>query len=430
MDSVAKKNSRRDIRKALDNLPKELNNMYDDAMRRIWSQGEEDVKLAERVLSWIVLAFRPLLVNEIQHALAVELEDLCFEEGGIPEEDFLVSVCAGLVTIDPESRIIRLVHYTTQEYFENDHMARFPSAPVSITKICLTYLSFEDFHHGNCDTDQEIKDRLNKYSLLEYASQYWGHHARGAVEERVKDVALNFLRNEPNLMISVRVAQYTNQQFPTEQEIPTDLTGLHVTSSFGLAFLVRYLLKLGGIDANCRDSLGRTPMFLAAENGHAEVIQQLLEHSDAEPNLRNFEDVAPLTAATINGHERVVEYLLQRSDVDVNTTDRYFGQTPLWQAADRGHMEIVQLLLHRQDVNPNEKDKIYGRTPLWQAADQGHVEVVQLLLQQSDIDTNAADRYHYCTPLAQAINRGHMAVVRLLLEREDFSANSREKEGQ
>jgi hypothetical protein len=35
---------------------------------------------------------------------------------GSGQED-MVSVCAGLVTVDEESNIIRLAHYTTQEYF-------------------------------------------------------------------------------------------------------------------------------------------------------------------------------------------------------------------------------------------------------------------------------------------------------------------------
>ena len=40
------------------------------------------------------------------------------DEENLPEIEDMVSVCAGLVTIDEESNIIRLVHYTTQEYFE------------------------------------------------------------------------------------------------------------------------------------------------------------------------------------------------------------------------------------------------------------------------------------------------------------------------
>ncbi|KAF2175435.1 hypothetical protein K469DRAFT_647119, partial [Zopfia rhizophila CBS 207.26] len=176
MDSVAKKNSRRDIRKALASLPTELNNTYDDAMRRIWSQSEEDVRLAEMVLSWISHALRPLALLEIQHALAVEPGDVSFDDGGIPEEDFLVSVCAGLVTVDQESQIIRLVHHTTQEYFENVRMTRFPYAQASITTTCLTYLSFRDFSIV-CDSDEEIDHRLSQYPLLEYAAEHWGDHA-------------------------------------------------------------------------------------------------------------------------------------------------------------------------------------------------------------------------------------------------------------
>src|SRR5205809_4719800 len=74
MDSLAKKKSRRDVRKALENLPKELDDTYMEAMQRIESQHEDDVKLAEGVLSWISFTFRPLTIRELQHALAVEPE--------------------------------------------------------------------------------------------------------------------------------------------------------------------------------------------------------------------------------------------------------------------------------------------------------------------------------------------------------------------
>ena len=39
----------------------------------------------------------------------------------------MVSVCAGLVTVDEESDIIRLVHYTTQEFFERTQNIWFPN---------------------------------------------------------------------------------------------------------------------------------------------------------------------------------------------------------------------------------------------------------------------------------------------------------------
>jgi hypothetical protein len=128
MNSLAKKQTPRGVRVALDNLPNELDDTYSEAMLRIQSQDEEDAQFAERVLYWISYAYTPLTVVEIRHALAVEAGDADIDEEALPDKDTLISVCAGLVTVDQESNIIRLVHYTTQEYFERIRMNRFPGA--------------------------------------------------------------------------------------------------------------------------------------------------------------------------------------------------------------------------------------------------------------------------------------------------------------
>jgi hypothetical protein len=103
MDSLAKKVTRRGVREAMENLPIELNGIYDEAMRRIESQGEEEVDLAKLVLNWISFAFRPLTVAEIRHALAVKPEDTNIDEEALPDGDILISICGGLVTTDQES---------------------------------------------------------------------------------------------------------------------------------------------------------------------------------------------------------------------------------------------------------------------------------------------------------------------------------------
>jgi hypothetical protein len=172
VDSQAKKHNRRDVRKALENLPKELDYIYDETMLRISSQDEEDAKLAEKVLSWIFYAFRPLTIIEVQHALAVEPGNMNFDEEALPDEDVLVSVCAGLVTIDQESKIIRLVHYTTQEYFERIRVTRFRDAQTSIATACLVYISFDIFAEGCCGSDQEMEARMYKYPFLDYAARH------------------------------------------------------------------------------------------------------------------------------------------------------------------------------------------------------------------------------------------------------------------
>ena len=84
-------------------------------MIRIERQFTDQEELAKQVLSWITCAERPLTILELQHALAVEVGESELDEDNLPELEDMVSVCAGLVTIDEESNVIRLVHYTTQE---------------------------------------------------------------------------------------------------------------------------------------------------------------------------------------------------------------------------------------------------------------------------------------------------------------------------
>jgi hypothetical protein len=45
------------------------------------------------------------------------------DEENLPEIEDMVSVCAGLVTVYEESNIVRLIYYTTQEYFERTQKA-------------------------------------------------------------------------------------------------------------------------------------------------------------------------------------------------------------------------------------------------------------------------------------------------------------------
>ena len=61
------------------------------------------------VLSWISFVVRPLSVEELQHALGVRPTHTDLRRGALPDKEIMVSVCAGLVVIDEESDIIRLV---------------------------------------------------------------------------------------------------------------------------------------------------------------------------------------------------------------------------------------------------------------------------------------------------------------------------------
>lgn len=109
MDSLKSKSKRKEVRETLKRLPQELEGTYKEAMERIETQCEDDRNLAKRVLSWIVYAFRPLSLQELRYALATMPGMRQVEDDDLDDLDVLISVCAGLVTVDEESGIVRLV---------------------------------------------------------------------------------------------------------------------------------------------------------------------------------------------------------------------------------------------------------------------------------------------------------------------------------
>lgn len=172
-------------------------------MIRIEGQLLDQKDLAWQVLSWITCAKRPLTMVELQHALAIELGESSLDEDNLPQIEDMVSVCAGLVTVDEESEIIRLVHYTTQEYFERTKDTWFPNLEAEITKVCVTYLSFDTFKTGVCQNDKEFEERQQSNKLYNYASFNWGHHAREAYTS-IPEVH-SFLETNAQLKASIQV---------------------------------------------------------------------------------------------------------------------------------------------------------------------------------------------------------------------------------
>ncbi|KAA8571542.1 hypothetical protein EYC84_001542 [Monilinia fructicola] len=141
------------VRKALNSLPEILDKTYDDALKRI-AEGQDANRrsLAMNILMWLSCAKRPLTVRELQHAMAITELDTGeneLDEDDFYDQDLLLTVCTGLVVIDPESGVIRLCHFTLQEYLERHRAKYFPNAQVLITRACIRYLSLENFKEGD-----------------------------------------------------------------------------------------------------------------------------------------------------------------------------------------------------------------------------------------------------------------------------------------
>ncbi|RYP05212.1 hypothetical protein DL765_009909 [Monosporascus sp. GIB2] len=108
---------------------------------------------------------------------------------------------------------------------------------------------------------------------------------------------------------------------------------------FGLEEVVKAIV--GKYDLDVKDSYGRTPLLLAAGNGHGDVVQQLLEKG-ADIEAKDDYGRTPLIVAAWRGYRAIVQQLLEKG-ADIEAKNSFRG-TPLSHAAENGHEAVVQLL--------------------------------------------------------------------------------------
>jgi Ankyrin repeats (3 copies)/Ankyrin repeats (many copies) len=350
-----------------------LDEAYKKAIERIQRQRGDLPRDALLIFSWIVNARRQITVPELRDALAVEIGKSALDEDNIPTVEHIAKACAPLIVVDEESSIIRLVHYTTQEYFERTQNLWFPNAQRDITTTCVTYLSFDAFEAGFCPTDKEFKARLQQNPLYDYAARNWGHHACVASTE-VGQLILNFLENEAKVSGSSQAMMASRGYSVYSQDVPRQMTGVHLAAYFGLTGVIMALLK-NRHNPDVKDFWGRTPLWWATEKGHEAVVKLLLEKG-AELESKDKWCQTPLSWAAERGDEAVVKLLLEKG-AELESKDKDEGRTPLSWAAERGHEAVVKLLLEK-GAELESEDK-WGQTPLWRAAVKGHEGVVKLL---------------------------------------------------
>ncbi|KAI9769209.1 MAG: hypothetical protein M1840_004338 [Geoglossum simile] len=419
MDSISSLPTVQTLQQALASGPWTMDDFYRGAMQRVESQDEPAKDLAKGVLSWVSTVLYPLRIRELQHALIVNPEDTGISEDVVPDAELIVSVCAGLVTIHSND-MLGFTHPTIKEYFQRTHMIWFPDARARVAITCLSYISFDVFADGPCQSGQEMEIRRDDYPLLMYAAWHWGNHAYGDPEEVVKGLALKFLEHPAKFACSLQAAWLPRDPFlGYSQSFPTSITGLHIAAIKGLEKILVLLLQQENIDVNALDDHQRTPLSWAAEEGREAVVRLLLACDRIDVNASNEGHYAPLSYAAQNGHEAIVQLLLASSDIDLNPRSDD-GRTPLSWAAGTGHNSVVQLLLG-SDVSTTDN---FSRSPLWWAVEIGHEKVVQQLLKCNGIDPNLED-LHGLSPLALAASYGNVVIVQQLLELEDIDINSR-----
>ena len=349
---------------------------------------------ARRFLQCLVVAIRPLRIDELAEVLAVDFDD----EEGVPklnpdwrwedQEQALLSSCSSLISIVniEELRFVQFSHFSVKEFLISPRLATssrdvswyhigLEAAHTILAQACLGVLLW-------------LGDRVGGSPLAEYAAQHWVTHAQFEnVSTQVQNaMECLFDPDQPHFAVWIELYDIDTRAHPSP--------------------LFLFMPK---------EKSGATPLYYAALCGFHDIAQHLFVKNVQHVNAEGGYCLRPLLAALAGQHFRTAE-LLRRNGADSNVRGREM-MTPLHSAAYYGDLEVVQKLIeYDADIDVDAQDE-QGRTPLYLLSEGLHLKdhgVIHLLVDRgADVNARAKDGSR---PLHMALNWGAIKVVRMLLE--------------
>ncbi len=374
------------VRRILEELPDSLDETYERILGEIRKPNQGH---AHRLLQCLVVAARPLRVEELAEVLAFD-----FNTGGMPklnpgwrwedQEEAVMSACSSLVTIvkDGDSRVVQFSHFSVKEFLTADRLAepirdvsryhiRLGAAHTILAQACLGILLRLD--------DRVDLDIIKSFPLALYAARYWLTHARVEdVLSRIKDgVECLFDADKPHFATWLWIYnEDAENSLSTMRPEKPEAVPLYYAAMLGFRDLAERLIGEHLEHVNARGGGEVTPTHAAAAEGHANILSLLIDHG-TDMESRGVNDGTPLHRASWFGKLEAVQCLLD-CGADLNSRDAD-DDTPLGNAAFHGHVEVARMLVERGAVIDNRD--VEGRTPLYWAASCGKTQVVRLLLE-------------------------------------------------
>ena len=382
---------------------------------------------ARRVMQLLVVAIRPLRVEELAEVLAVDFDDA----EGVPklkpswrwedQEQALLASCSSLIVIidTGDSRVVQFSHFSVKEYLTSSRIA------TSSQDISRYYIALEPAHtilaqacmsallqFPDCDKEDNVEKNA---PLARYAAEYWVRHAQFEdVVSRIRGMEYLFDLDKPYFAAWLHLHDIDYHSygpvFPgiTPYQKSVELAPLHYAALCGFRNLVEQLIVKHPQHVNAICGRFGTPAMAALAGRHFEVAQ-ILHRNGSSVDLRCGDGHSPLQRAAYVGNSELVQVLLDYG-VDVNAQDR-FGWSPLAHAM-YDPMAVQLLLDHGAD--PNVQAQANHMTPLHRASQSGRIEIARLLLEHG-ASVEVKDKYGR-TPLDVASGERREEMTKLLLE--------------
>ncbi|TFK17184.1 hypothetical protein FA15DRAFT_605593 [Coprinopsis marcescibilis] len=386
------------LRKAVETLPIGVEAMYQTTMVRV--ETHDQAATAKRALTWLVHALESLKMDDLRYAIAVDPKTFKFNPELLIDGPTLLSLCCGLVTFEPESKLIRLVHYTAKDFLEPYLKRENPDPHAMLASTCVARLV--QFNLNNLQVDieadcweqgQYLEDIFDENPFfLPYSFNRWAEHSHlsVALPASTRDFILHcsgfpIYNNGVDWIwtgSSIHVAAaYNFHELLEEWFHPS----CHPADGFQSQFP---LPSPPDLDINAPASDGSTPLMLAADFGHVETVRVLLNVEGIDVALGDrsgytalmfaaTECGEALVEAALDGLQDIVETLLGVKGIDFNYALKY-GRTALMWASANGRKSTVEMLLQHEDIDidyalPN------GRTALAHALKEARHDIAELL---------------------------------------------------
>ncbi|KAL5350079.1 hypothetical protein ACLOAV_005116 [Pseudogymnoascus australis] len=437
------------IKRKLDELPKDLDDMYRYILEGLIGQGQQREVL--KLFRWVCFAARPLSLEEIRHAMAVvdslpplrvyNLKDsIEYVEHDMKRR--ITALSGGLIEVRAHSSgtVVQVSHQTVREFLLKTGFEILTGLKGSCTekqqlegschdilaRSCINYLWTEDVQQHSTVTG--IKGSSSKRTwiqlpsletlpLLQYAIVAFFWHASRAEKNGYPQKTL----------LQQFDYQYTYryiQEDIVEQGLfslwcsaarvfcPRDYFGvlplenctlLHIASMANIPTVVDILFEKG-VKVAEKDERGQQAIHYAARGGATDVCEILIKFSSSVINAKDNNSVTPLQMAARNNRVSVMRLLIMKgATIKCLNEDNTAKLTEA-----RGDVEkTVSLLL--------EDATTFNAQSLQSAAANGDLRAVQLLLAEgTDVNTNGG---HYRYALVAAAHNGHDDVAMALLQK-------------
>jgi ankyrin repeat protein len=418
------------VRHILEELPESLDETYGRILKEIKRPNRNH---ARRILQCLVVAIRPLRVEELAEVLAVDFDDA--EE--VPklnpnwrwedEEQALLTSCSSLIAIVEanDSRIVQFSHFSVKEFLISTRLAN------SSIDVSRYHIDFEPAHTILAQACMGIllqsDDRKNS-SLAEYAAQHWVTHAQFESVSLSLRKAMEYLfdPDKPYFAawlelhnIDIRPGVDDSSLYWVTPPSKSSASPLYYAALCGFQDLAEYLVVKYPQHVNASGGYYMRPLVAALATGQFQTAE-LLHHNGAHANVHDGHKYTPLYSAAWYGDLKMVQMLLDYdADVNAQCLNSYtpmhavsLGFSPSSADHDQSFPDVARLLLkHGVDVNGRT---LTGRTPLHAAVGSGRVEVMHVLLEHG-ANVSAEDQDGR-TALHEAAGYGRVEVVRVLLE--------------